>query len=276
MHRRHDILNRNAFPEIVTFLWTGNLSCSAIKVDWRPEIEKPPALRVAEDNFWETLRRKNPLANLFNGRLAELRDYRISADHIYLNLQPSDYRAFMYSNAHRQEILQKYGKEFINQGLGISAIVRTEDGRIMLMRRSETVGEYPGKLDVFGGHIEIGRPLVNGTPDPCLAMREELHEELNLETDEILNLRLIGLLRNAETAKPELVFLAEIALRLKALQEKAASAADRGEYSALLALPDETNAIRNYLKDRSAHFSPSGFGSLWLYSNIERLGIDRL
>ncbi|NOY79255.1 MAG: hypothetical protein GXO76_15490 [Calditrichaeota bacterium] len=259
----------NPFQTIFHLLWMKNLPCSAVRVNWQPEpVQKPAALLRAEKAFWHELLEKHPAAHLFNGPLAELESFRIEESRLFLNLRPSDYRAFMYSNFHRQEILHDYARQFVNQGLGISAVVRTGDGTIVLMKRSEQVGEYPGMLDVFGGHIEPGRHTVNGLPDPCLGIREELREELGLSSKDIRDLRVIGMIRNAETTKPELVFLADSSLSVEDLREKAKRAADAGEYDSLVPVADTRGILQNYLAENADHFSPSGLGSLWVYAHL--------
>ena len=259
---------QNSFQNIFHLLWMGNLPCSAMEVYWQPEpIGKPAFLQHSEKAFWNELVKKHPTANLFNGGLAELSSFRFENDRLFLKLRPSDYRAFMYSNFHRDDIIKNYGERFVNQGLGISAVVCTSDDKIVLMKRSEQVGEYPGKLDVFGGHIEPDRHIVKGVPDPCQGIRDELQEELGLLPKDIRNLRIIGLIRNAQTTKPELVFIAETAVGLKYLCEKSRSAVDGGEYDSLIDLPDETQSLKSFLEENAPEFSPSGFGSLWMYAN---------
>jgi len=260
---------KNSYQSIFRLLWMGNRSCATIDVNWQPEpVQKPAALQRAEKSFWNELLKKHPTANLFNGELAELESFRIEGNRLFLNLRLSDYRAFMYSNFNRGKILKNYGEAFVNQGLGISAVVRTGDGKIVLMKRSEQVGEYPGKLDVFGGHIEPGRHMVNGVPDPCQGIREELREELGLFSNDIRDLRIIGMIRNAETTKPELVFLAESSLSLEDVWEKARHATDAGEYDSLVTVTDTRETLGKYLEENTTCFSPSGLGSLWVYAYL--------
>jgi len=257
------------FRKIFSPLWMQTLPHSALEVQWQPEpIQKPASLQRAEKAFWNKLLKKTPSANLFNGPLAELESFQLKTNRLLLSLRLSNYRTFMYSNFHREKILTNYGEAFVNQGLGISAVVRTEGNKIVLMKRSEQVGEYPGKLDVFGGHIEPGKHSVNGVPDPFLGIREELKEELNLFSEDIRDLRIIGMIRNSETAKPELVFLAQSPLSFEKIREKATHATDAGEYISLISVTDKSEAIRKYLKENTDCFSPSGLGSLWVYTHL--------
>ncbi len=266
---------RSSFQNIFHLLWMGELPCTAIHVTWQPEpIQKPASLAHAEKAFWKELLKKHPAATLFNGPLAELESFRVETNRLLLNLRFSDYRAFMYSNFHRTQILKNYGEAFVNQGLGISAVVRTGDDKIVLMKRSAQVGEYPGKLDVFGGHVEPGKHMVNGVPDPCAGIREELREELNLSAEEIPDLRIIGMIRNAETSKPELVFLAKSFLSLDDIREKAKQATDAGEYDSLVSVSDRRDSLEKYLDENAGRFSPSGLGSLWVYAHLRSQLLD--
>lgn len=254
------------FPrDIVSVLWTGRLSCSQLAVHWISHSPpKPEALRKAEHAFWRQKLKENRAVRLFNGALAELKDFRFQNGRLFLTLAPTDYRAFLYSNFHRRVVAERFGRNFVNQGLGISALVRTRDGQIVLMKRSAEVGEYPNRLDVFGGHIDPGVHVREGRPDPCLAIREELREELNVHPAEMSRPVVRGLIRNTETTKPELIFSVSVSLNQEELSARARTAQDRFELTELLYIPDQKEALRTFLRRHFRDFSPSGFGSLLL------------
>ena len=178
----------------VEVLWQGMLPCSALGVKWKPDkAEKPSKLIRAERNFWNSLLQANPEKRLFNGALAALEEFFFDAGRLLLTLSATDYRAYLYAQNHRNS-----GENFAAQTLGISAVVRTNDGSVVLMKRSARVGEYPNRLDVFGGHIDPHVHRKNGKPDPCTAIGAELQEELGVTPGEIEGMKILGLIRNLE------------------------------------------------------------------------------
>ncbi len=253
-------------PNIVQILWRGRLLCGNLVVKWeaRPA-EKPPELFRAEQLFWNSLLQANPEKHLFNGALAQLDGFSFDSAALTLRLSATDYRAFLYHQSQREKSQPASGEGFGSQALGISAVVRTSDGFLVLMKRSDRVGEYPNCLDVFGGHIDPIAHQTKGKPDPCKAIGAELEEELGVHAEEIAPVKVFGLIRNLENGKPELIFAAPLSLNSDELADRAKNAADRFEFSELLFLPDQKASLASFLKNHTHDFSPSGFGSLLLY-----------
>ncbi len=256
-----------SFPDaIVSVLWKGFLPCSELEVHWSEnDAEKPAALVRAEQVYWQSFLNAHPEVHLFNGVLAGLNGFRFHLGRLVLDLVPTDYRALVYANAHPNELKEKVGPQFHGQALGISAVVKTRDGQLVVMKRSTFVGEYPNRLDVFGGHVEPGKHGRKGKPDPCAGIRAELVEELHVAEGDIGPLRILGLLQNREIQKPELVFFAPILLDAGELLVQTQKAKDRFEWSELLLVPDKKVAIRSFLQDNFRDFTPSGLGCFLLY-----------
>ncbi len=241
-------------------LFTGGFSPSMVIVQWEESL--PPLageLQTAVDAAWEGL---NPNPH-FNGRIARLEEWRIRDGALHLWLRPVEYKHLLYSNAHTGEIIRHYGEHQLARALGISAVVVSAEGQILLMERSDRVGEFPGCYDLFGGHIDP--PAQGEIPDPFASMEKELDEELALLPG-TASLSLFGLLLTREARKPELLFIARCGMESEAMMRAALGARDRYEYRRLLAIPADAESVRGFLQHHRTKLSPSAFGGLEIFA----------
>ena len=226
---------------------------------WVPQCQDlPPDMLIEIEKFWEKVKNKK----MYNGKLARLDSWSVKNNILNLNLSITDYRTLIYSNHHIQHIIETWGEKYISRALGISAVVLTSDRFLMLMRRSDLVGEYPECIDVFGGHINISKD--SEFPGIHEAMLQELEEELGLMPDEI-DLQCIGLLKNNQNQKPELIFTAHIALTVNEVINKSHSAIDRFEFTKIIVLPHLDKVLTSFLKKNELLFTPSALGSINIF-----------
>ena len=240
--------------------FTSNLSRPNVRILWNPTaLALPAALHDRILEYWETL----PKDYIFNGKIARLENWHLSENRqtLDLDLRPSDYRTLMYSNAHVKTICETWGSQYVARVLGISAVLLSAEETIILMKRSQTVGEFPGCFDVFGGHIDVA---AQQTPCVFSAMQQELNEEVGLGPDEY-SLSLIGLIESVPNLKPELVFRADCRLSTREIYERARHARDQREYSGLITLDDHLH-VGDFLTAHNDEFSPSAYGSLCIYA----------
>lgn len=78
-------------------------------------------------------------------------------------------------------------------------VVLTHDNKLLLQRRPDNWRTYPGRVNIFGGHIEEGETIVEG-------LKRELHEELGVSIDDN-DLLFIGALTEEETDYTEAVHI---------------------------------------------------------------------
>ena len=195
--------------------------------------------------------------------MARLAKWQKHDSTLRLWLQPTDYATLLYSNASTERIVREWGEEALSRALGISAVVISADDRMILMQRSLHVGEFPNRYDVFGGHIDVPEPPQE--PSIFKAMEQELTEELALSPREY-ELILYGLLEALPHRKPELVFAARCRLTAAEIMEQAREARDRFEYQKIFDIPMAT--VRTLLTTEKDRFSPSAFGSIWMYLSV--------
>ena len=230
------------------------------------EVTLPLALAARMDTFWSQLQRnKVPGASLFDGENCRLEQYRLQDGILTLQLGKSYYRHTLYSNEYHSDIVREWGEEYLAHTLGVSAVVLSSDNLLMIMKRSERVGEYPGYLDVFGGHINPHTDRQYTIPSPFLAIQSELRLELGIPAGAIRTLYCCGLIKNKQNQKPELIFNALSALSSDTLLQKARHAEEADEFSDILTIPDGRENLHNFMRLNENTLTPSAQGSIWLY-----------
>jgi len=229
-----------------------------LAVTWQERLHQLPASLAAEiDSFW----REKARQGLYNGRMARLEEFELCPSSLWLRLSLTDYKTLLYSNAHKEEILQRWPAQILARAVGVSALVKTSDRLLVLIRRSKSVGEYPCHYDVLGGHIDAAW---QGDPQAAFsAVQQELFEEAALAARDYA-LHCFALIETVSSAKPELLFVAESRLSRQQIIERTALAIDQQEYEQLLFVNDDHEAIQDFLANEK-EISPSAIGCLCEY-----------
>ncbi|NLP09835.1 hypothetical protein GX408_05480 [bacterium] len=236
----------------------GNWRRDQVQIQWTADFHALPEILQADvERLWLEKEKQGH----FNGRMARLDGYEMQNGCLGLRLSTGDYRTLMYSNAYTERILRDWPVQALSCALGISAMVRSCDGQVALIRRSDTVGEYPGHLDVFGGHIDETLRLDEHAA--FTGMQQELHEEAALKSEEY-DLQCFGLIEALDHRKPELLFLADCRLPAEEIAARVRGAADRHELQQLLFFPDQPIALERVLAIEK-RISPSAVGCLEEY-----------
>ncbi len=220
------------------------------------------------DAFWQRKLIDNPA--LFNGRLAALVSAAQRDRRLELTLGVTTYRYLLFSNAHAETWRSRGQQHQLSRALGISAVVETADDHMLLMHRSQNVGEYPDMLDVFGGHIDIPEQQSSSRPpDVFLAIREELRHELGITAAAIRHECCIGLAENSRNRKPELIFWMRLHRDTEAVRQCAREATEADEYVQLLAIPLR-DLETGWFAENRRRLTPSAEASLALYFEFHR------
>jgi hypothetical protein len=248
-----------ADERVFTTYFAKSLAPQNVRVQWRPEpLSLPLEMQQEIEQFWVSLSKEF----IFNGALARLDEWRLSDDQLALRLCPSDYQTLLYSNHHVDKICRQWGAGCLSKILGISALLISSDSYLVFIKRSLEVGEFPGALDVFGGHIDV--PANEESPDVFTAMAQELQEEAGLAPEDY-QLTVIGLIESTPNKKPELIFAAQSGLTAEAIEKKAKHARDRGEFSDIFTMPNKSERLFAMLKNEQKKWSPSAFGAVCLH-----------
>ncbi|MBI3835457.1 MAG: hypothetical protein HY287_14110 [Planctomycetes bacterium] len=230
---------------------SGRSSREQVKTIWsdarritNPEIER----RIAETWASRMQSARNSQENLYDGALARL--IRTSNDDgkLLLELGPTSYRDFVGTNLRFDRAAPPESDNTRSDALGTSAIVATSDGFLALGRRTHRVAFHGGYAHTFGGMVELSDRGQNGI-DVFLAIERELREELGIEPRDLLDLGLIGLVRDREILQPELIFDATTRVTRSQLQHLFASSLEsRQEHSGLEFMPDEPDSVIPFIR----------------------------
>jgi len=250
-------------------LISGNFSQNEIKIKWNPSLRLLPIpLMERIEAYWnKAVEQTSKSQYIFNGELCRLNGWKIEQNRLNLYLGRTNYKELLYSNNFIQEVHEQFGTEFLANALGVSAILVSLDEESILIERSDTVGEYPGRIDVLGGHIHPLEHAVARVPDPFLAIKAEIHEEVNLQLTEQEPINCLGLIENKATKKPELIFFVK---SQRTSQEIIGSGFNKNssEVARVFAIPDHSDSLNSYLTDKKEQLSPSAIGALWLYMTL--------
>ncbi|KAA3619630.1 MAG: hypothetical protein DWQ05_02590 [Calditrichaeota bacterium] len=179
------------------------------------------------------------------------------------------YRDLLFSNEKAVEWLQAGKEEYLSQTLGISAVMQTSDKKNILMHRSQHVGEYPDKLDVLGGHIDVQVDCQNFTADGLFAAIEnEVRDEIGITANEFQIENCIGLLQNTATRKPELVFTGKTELGAVDIVSRTENAKENFEYTQLSFVDADLSILKPFLEKNGEKFTPSATGCLFLFADF--------
>jgi len=217
--------------------------------------------------FWnQEVVDKGKLDYIYNGRVCCLNEFKLINNQLELTLGETDYKHLLFSN--NQEKMANPGQkyEFNPAVLGVSVILISLHQKVILIQRSSQVGEFPECMDVPGGHIEPDKHLVDGVPDPFLAIAQELQEEIGIESISPSEIVCIGIIETTANRKPEMVFTYQSNQSSEAII-KLAEKQRSTEIEAFATIPNNLFDLNFYLESNKEQLSPSAFGCLSLYQD---------
>ncbi|MFQ6091130.1 MAG: hypothetical protein ACE5OR_00355 [bacterium] len=206
---------------------------------------------------------------IFPGDLCRLIRYEVSEDGLHLFLGRTHFKELLGTNLTLPIIHRLLGEEYMSNGLGVRAVIRTADEKIIIGQRSEKVVEAAGYYHLCGGYVEPSKHAKGRRPDPYLAMESYMEEELGVPRDAMRDLVCLGLTTDIETLKPELMFEADTDLPFRRVLHNMARAARNSAHSELFGIMALKASLRGFLAANSRKIAPTGQACLWVYG-IER------
>ncbi|KAH9661239.1 Nudix hydrolase 9 [Citrus sinensis] len=178
--------------------------------------------------------------------------------HVCLHLGLTDYRTFVGTNLNPlwEKFLVPSEDDVIQcqhtaSPLGNGAVVETSDKKILLLQRSNNVGEFPGHFVFPGGHPE---PQDAGiTSHPCGStdsefinqkvsqemfdsITREVVEEIGVPAESLCNPLFIGISRRRLNVRPAAFFFIKCSLQSNEIQQLYSTAQDGYESTQLFAV----------------------------------------
>ncbi|XP_050935398.1 nudix hydrolase 9 isoform X3 [Cucumis melo] len=219
-------------------------------------------------------------SSLFNGKKFRYGGFTFLSEggssnedpHVRLHLGLTDYRTFVGTNLSPlwERFLVPSEDDSIScqhssSPLGNGAIVETSDGKIVLLKRSNNVGEFPGHFVFPGGHPEpqeLGiesHDDAKGFADPNTideklsqemfnSIIREVVEEIGVPPESLCNPVFIGVSRRELNVRPAAFFFMKCSLDSLEIQKLYTSAQDGYESTQLYTVPLERPRVFEGLK----------------------------
>uniref|UniRef100_A0A3Q3QNT2 Nudix hydrolase domain-containing protein n=1 Tax=Monopterus albus TaxID=43700 RepID=A0A3Q3QNT2_MONAL len=202
-------------PEVSVLLhcaaWRGLLE-SQVQVELSERHTDPPLERQIEETWTERVS-KEPW--LFNGAKFRLHSFCLDQGSrlhcrplLTLRLGLTCYKDYLGTNwsCRVEELRQRGEAEFsdplalLSQPLGVGAILCTDDGQVVLIRRSQRVAEAGGLLDIPGGHPEPKQRPEAVVSELFSSVCTEIRDEVNIPLSSLREPILLGVALNHTSA----------------------------------------------------------------------------
>ena len=243
----------------------GRFTRQGILTEWTPQhrITNPEVERIVENTWASEIECAHRAGRrLYNGRLCRLWESSCENQNLVLKLGEVSFKEFLGTNLTHAYLRYFHGPEVLADAVGVSIVVTTSDGFIVLGRRSQSVFYHAGRIHPVGGMLEYKTDVA---PHPFDAAAEELIEETNLDPGDLREMLCIGLVRDKHIVQPELIFDATVSADFSAIRQAHPQASDAGEHSELLAVRDHPAAVVNFIEQNFADLTPLGTASLLVH-----------
>jgi 8-oxo-dGTP pyrophosphatase MutT (NUDIX family) len=194
---------------------------------------------------------------LYDGPLARLDSWHIADNQLHLELSRTSYKPFYGTNLTHPELAHKYGVDVLANPLGISALIETSDGHLILGRRGSGVAFHAHRIHPLGGTLEQGG-------DVFAEIRRELQEEAALAAPDLIDLRCVGLAEDRAIRQPELMF------HVKTKRLLAEVNLDLSEHDSIWSVRADEGAVQSAMADRNLTPIAVAALSLWLQAATRR------
>lgn len=215
----------------------------------------PPDAQTTIDAAWEEARLRLG-DRLYDGPMARLQSWRIENNRLHLTLGRTSYKPFLGTNLMHPELADQYGPDVLANPLGISALLQTSDGYLVLGRRGGGVAFHAHRIHPLGGTVEEEHQ------DVFAEILRELKEEAELNSTDIIDLRCVGLAEDTSIRQPELMFHAATRCTLAQIN------LDESEHDAIWPLRAEAAAVERAMRD--ADLTPIAVAALRLWYDAAR------
>jgi hypothetical protein len=211
---------------------------------------------------------------LYNGKLFSLLQYQVRSGALNLLLGETDYKELLGTNLSLTQGADRIGGTVLSDGVAVCSILLTRDGFLVFGRRSRKVQNDRGRLHVCAGHpdpeklLSIEEILQNQNPF-FRAMKKEIMEEFHITEGKISQMTCLGLVRNRENKKPEVIFRTALKVTASQVQRLHASAKDSYEHDEIVTIPSEPAPLIDMLRNRGGEFTIPALAALTLYGVAE-------
>lgn len=191
--------------------------------------------------FWERFKQKYPRA--FSGPMLRLHSWMDDHNKLLLKTQSTDYAA--YIGTRDRNFRERYSENDCAKPLGMTVIPVTEEGKIVVTRRSLRLEQNPGSLYFIGGYIESGVDKFGTEVTIWQDIKREVKEELNVEGESIKKGTFLGVAYDPSYFHPEVFVKLHLNKTAKEVLELWLHAQDKEEAEEILVF-DQESLLKHY------------------------------
>ena len=246
---------------MLIFQAIGDWPRTAVRANWTAD-SRPivPHVEQLIDAAWRQASAR-PGVHLFDGPMCRLEGWDASPDRLELRLSKTSYKAFLGTNLCHPELADSFGRQILANPVGVSPLLLSSDGFIMMGRRNDSVAYYPRRIHPFAGALEERDNL-----DIFAALARELREELRLGPEQIVAARCTGIAEDISIRQPELILRAATTLTRAQIKGQL----DAAEHESAWSIPATRRAVDAALSSpASALLTPVAIAALLLWGHIE-------
>jgi 8-oxo-dGTP pyrophosphatase MutT (NUDIX family) len=208
--------------------------------------------RLIEEAWARATRR--PEVKLFDGPMCRLESFDALPSEFQLRVSPTSYKQFVGTNLSNRDLVEKFGREVFANPVGVSTLLQTSDGQLLMGRRNASVAYYPQRVHPIAGTIDP-----DDGDDPFNAVRRELAEEIRVTERDIADVRCVGLVEDTSLLQPELIFIASTGLSTHEVNQRV----DQTEHHATWTCRASHSTVSEALRDPA--LTPVAVASLTLW-----------
>jgi 8-oxo-dGTP pyrophosphatase MutT (NUDIX family) len=220
-----------------------------------PEVER------LIDETWSRVASR-PGVHLFDGPMCRMESFHATPAELSLTLSPISYKPFVGTNLHNPHLANEHGRDVMANPVGISTLLETADGFLLLGVRNASVAYYPDRVHPFAGSLEPG----DGA-DAFAAAYRELEEEVALVRSDVTDIRCVGLVEDGALLQPELIFVAKTNLSRADVERRI----DPTEHDAVCPVSATREGIQAALGNLT--FTPVALAAATLWGRL-RVGLN--
>lgn len=234
------------------------------------DLSSHPEIKRKIEKEWKKAKRSNKY--LFNGPLYRLSDFKEKGEKLILNLGYTNFKELIGTNQlffsdkkffnYLKRLGEKEGNylKYFSNGLAVGAVIQTKDDYILITKRAKKTESYPEAFHTIAGHPE---PKKDKTIENSIA--REIKEEINLSKNGY-KIYLLGLVRNNQTLKPELIYTIKAKKNLAEILIKK----EEFEFESIFGLKKKD--LKKFLNSYpQREFCPPGLAAWEIYLKIEKL-----
>ena len=191
---------------------------------------------------------------LFDGPMCRLERCEATPAALRLWVSPTSYKPFLGTDLTGGRDVPTEARA---NPLGLSAALATADGFLMLGRRNANVAYYPNRVHPFAGSLEPDE-----TSNVFHGVLRELAEELGFTSDDVGEMRCLGIIEDAGLLQPEVIFSASSSRTRREVE----STVDGAEHHACVAIEASARSITDAMRD--TRLTPVAVGTLALWGRV--------